>query len=238
MSRYLTLLAGLATLFAGPVLSQGTTPDTSASSGQTAKPAQSRGTGASRLWFDPMQLPSFTGAVGRYLINPEGETDRLIFRQGPQVIFPPNEAAAIEREIAPGSSIVVWGIRARRAPVITMLAWAKDNETPPHFVDRPTWAFPEFRAAEEPLEVAGEIRAPLYSPQGDVIGAILDEGTVVRVPPGVAAALGDRLNVGRHLAASGRGASVENKGRALDADRIGESREKLEPLPAPVERPQ
>src|SRR3712207_9536353 len=34
----------------------------------------------SGLWFDPTQLPSFTGTVERYLINPRGEVDRLLFR--------------------------------------------------------------------------------------------------------------------------------------------------------------
>lgn len=189
-----------------------------------------------RLWFDPTQLPSFSGVVERYLINPEGKTDRLLFREGPQILFPEHVADEMQATIPAGRSIIVYGIRARRAAAITMLAWAPDAEAPVRFVDRPAWTFPEFRAADERLEVEGEVRAPLLSPQGDPIGAILGDGTVIRVPIGVAAALGDRLNGGRRLAASGRGATVEGKGRALDAERIGESRDKLEPLPRPAER--
>jgi len=222
MRRRTALVAGLATLVAGPVSSWG---------------QESRGS-TNRLWFDPTQLPSFTGVVDRYLLTPEGKTDRLLFREGPQVIFPEHVAEDIMGEVDPGRPIIVYGIRARRVPVITLLAWAKDSSTQPRFVDRPSWSFPEFRAADERLNVAGTIRVPLYTPQGDAIGAILDDGTVIRLPIGVAAALGDRLSSGRSIAASGRGAAVDGRGKALDADLIGESPDKLGPLPAPIERPQ
>ncbi|MBP0446073.1 hypothetical protein J8J14_14960 [Roseomonas sp. SSH11] len=218
MNRRTALLAGLVTLVARPALSQGS--------------------GGGRFWFDPTQLPSFTGVVERYLLTPEGKTDRLVFREGPQVLFPEHVADAIMAAVPPGRSIIVFGIRARRAPVITLLAWARDGESQPRFVDRPSWTFPEFRAADERLEAAGTIRMPLYTPQGDVIGAVLDEGVVIRLPAGVAQALGDRLAPGRPIAAAGHGATVPGRGKALDADRLGDSAEKLEPLPAPVLPPQ
>ena len=230
MNRRKAFLAGLAAFAAGPVPSLGQSTGT--------VPAGDTRAGAGRLWFDPTQLPSFTGVVERYLINPEGKTDRLLFREGPQVIFPEHVADAIMAAVSPGRSIIVYGIRARRAPAITLLAWTKDSDTPARFVDRPAWIFPEFRAADERLEVSGTVRAPLYTPQGDVIGAILEDGVVVRVPAAVAAALGDRLAAGRAVAASGRGATVAERGRALDAERIGESADKMEPLPPPAERPQ
>lgn len=224
MNRRTAILAGLATFVAGPFLSQG---------------AFSQGTGgSSRLWFDPTQLPSFSGVVDRYLLTPEGKTDRLLFREGPQVLFPDHVADEIMAAVQPGQSIVVYGIRSRRVPAITLLAWAKDTSTAPRFVDRPSWTFPEYHAADERLEVSGTIRAPLYTPQGDVIGVVLDEGVVIRLPAGVANAMGDKLAVGHMIAASGRGATVENRGKALDADRIGEAPDKLGPLPAPTDRPQ
>ncbi len=215
-TRRLALGTGLGLLLAGRARAQG---------------------GAGRLWFDPTQLPSFTGVVERYLVNPEGRTDRLLFRDGPQIIFPEHVAEGIEAGSPVGRNIVVYGIRARRAPAITMLAWTKDGDTPVQFVDRPAWTFPEYRAGDQQLEVEGEVRAPLLSAQGDAIGAILDDFTVVRVPLGVATALGDRLGAGRRLAAVGRGATVANKGRSLDAERIGEARNRLEALPPAVERP-
>jgi len=232
MNRRGALLAGLATIVAGPVLSQG---QVSPGQGPSPRAGQSM---ANRLWFDPTQLPSFTGVVDRYLLTPEGKTDRLLFREGPQILFPEHVADEIMEAVPSGQSITVYGIRARRAPAIMMLAWARDGNATPHFVDRPIWTFPEYRAADEQMQVSGTVRSPLLTPQGDSIGVILDEGVVVRLPVGVAQALGDRLANGRSIVASGRGAAEQGRGRAIDADRIGESPEKLEPLPPPAERPQ
>src|SRR5829696_5095151 len=90
------------------------------------------------LWFDPTQLPQFTGVVDRYLPNPDGRVDRLIFKQGPQIVFPPDAFEAV-REVAPaGRPLVVWGIRSRHAPVITMLAFGAP-EGEPTVLDRFYW---------------------------------------------------------------------------------------------------
>ena len=173
--------------------------------------------------------------VERYLTDPEGRIERLLFREGPQVILPQDAGQAVMQAIGPGNGIVVWGIRARRAPVITMLAWARDMNTPPNFVERPSWGVQGFRAGSQVIEVAGEVVAPLYTPQGEPMGAILQDGMVVRVSPEVAAALGGRLSPGAKLAASGHGSSGP-LGRSVNADRIGESLATLGPLPTPAEK--
>ena len=82
------------------------------------------------LWFDPTQLPSFTGTVDRFLPTPEGYVDRLVFKEGPQIVFPPDAFEAVEQVAPKGQKLVVWGIRARTAPVITMLAFAAPASLP------------------------------------------------------------------------------------------------------------
>src|SRR5437016_4114232 len=82
------------------------------------------------LWFDPTQLPSFTGTVDRFLPNPDGHIDRLVFKEGPQIAFPPDAFEAIQQAAPAGKSLVVWGIRARGGPVITMLAFAAGEGEP------------------------------------------------------------------------------------------------------------
>ncbi|MFT8242528.1 hypothetical protein [Roseomonas sp. BN140053] len=216
---------GIAALITAGALAQG-------DPGSRSAPAPA-GPGAS--WFDPTQLPSFTGVVDRYLMDPTGRTERLVFREGPQVILPEQVAGEVEHAVEVGSSIVVWGIRARRAPVITMLAWAKDSDSPPSFVERPSWGVGEFRPGTSHLEVSGEVVAPLYTPQGEPMGAILQDGMVIRLPLAVAAAMGGRLNPGQKLAAAGQGSSGPH-GRAVDAETIGESLSTLGPLPAPAGR--
>jgi len=63
---------------------------------------------------------------------------------------------------------------------------------------------------------------------------VLDDGTVVTVPPGTADALRDLLRPGARLAAEGRGVAGEG-GRAVAAERIGENAESLRPVPPAAE---
>jgi hypothetical protein len=185
---------------------------------------------AAAPWFDPTQLPSFTGTVDRYLVNPRGETDGLLFREGPQIVFPPEAAAAVRLAAPPGKPITVWGIRARKAPVITMLAFAPDGGQPPFVLDRFYWRPAELpREPELQLQVAGSIRQPYYTPQGMVAGAILQDGTVVLLPEDAPQAVRDRMQAGASLAAAGPGATNAT-GRALLAARIGEQPDAMRPV--------
>ncbi|MBX9700447.1 MAG: hypothetical protein K2X74_13490 [Acetobacteraceae bacterium] len=210
--------------------------------------AQGTGPAAARVgdfWFDPTQLPSFTGTVERYLLNPQGQTDALLFREGPQIVFPPDMAEALRQASPPGRPLIVWGIRARSAPVITMLAFAPNTESAPRVVERPYWRLGgrDPQAQAQRLAVAGTVRQPYFSPQGEIVGAVLDDGSVVLLPQGVAGGadrLRDMLKAGAKLAAEGPGSLVEAQqggsgpARALVADRLGEAPDALRPLPAPA----
>ncbi|MBL6079526.1 hypothetical protein JMJ56_16025 [Belnapia sp. T18] len=184
------------------------------------------------LWFDPTQLPSFTGTVERYLPNPRGEVDGLIFKEGPQVVFPPDVAEAVRRDAPTGKSVIIWGIRARRAPVITMLAFAPSSDATPVVVDRFYWRLGG-RAAQEgsaSLRLSGTVKQPYYTPQGDVAGAILEDGSVVLVPAAAVDSVQDILKPGQALAASGPGREGPD-GRALLAQQLGPAPDALQPLP-------
>jgi hypothetical protein len=191
---------------------------------------------AAEFWFDPTQLPSFTGTVERYLVNPRGEVDSLLFREGPQVVFPPDLSEMIRQAVPPGRPILVWGIRARHAPVITMLAYAPNAETPPGVVDRFYWQLGGRAAAEqaERMRAQGTVKSPYYAPQGEIAGAILEDGTVITIPPGTAEPLRDLLRPGARLAAEGRGVA-RDIGRGIAAERIGDSPDSLRPIPPSAE---
>jgi hypothetical protein len=196
--------------------------------------AQERG---GELWFDPTQLPSFTGTVERYLLNPRGETDALIFREGPQVVFPPDIATAVRQAAPPGRPIIVWGIRARTAPVITMLAFAPSSDATPTVVERLYWRLSGRQGMDRagPVAIAGTVKQPYYAPQGDIAGAILEDGSVVLLPQGAVEAFRDLLKPGAKLAAEGMGQAGE-AGRAVLAARLGEAPEALRPVPVPPGR--
>lgn len=182
------------------------------------------------LWFDPTQLPSFTGVVDRFLPDPDGHVDRLIFKEGSQIVFPPDAFEAIRQAAPVGRPLVVWGIRARTAPVITMLAFAvPDGE--PSVLDRFYWR-PEqgHRQGRRNMMLIGKVWTPYLSPQGKPEGAILQNGDVVRVDPAAGAALKDRFAAGATIVAAGTGTETPF-GKAVEADRIGDTVATLEPLP-------
>ncbi|MBK1660712.1 hypothetical protein [Paracraurococcus ruber] len=201
------------------------------------RPAPAQAAPRGEFWFDPTQLPSFTGTVERFLPNPRGETDGLIFREGPQIVFPPDIAEAVRQVAPPGRPLVAWGIRARGAPVITMLAFAAAADQEPRMVDRFYWRFGGRQPPEQArmLAVAGTVKQPYYAPQGEVAGAILEDGTVVAVPPGAADGVRDLLKAGAKLAAEGPGQEGE-AGRALLARALGPAPDALKPIAPPPAR--
>ena len=76
----------------------------------------------------------------------------------------------------------------------------------------------------------GRVWVPYLSPQGKTAGAILENGDVIRVEPKVAAILKDRFVAGGNIAAEGTGVDTP-LGKAIDAERIGDSIATLERLP-------
>ena len=157
---------------------------------------------------------------------------RLVFREGPQVVFPPDVAGAVRAAGPAGKSIIVWGIRARTAPVITMLAFAPSAEVTPVVVDRFYWRLSGRQSSEGavPLTLEGVVRQPYYTPQGEVAGAILEDGSVVLLPSGTSEPFKDLFKPGQKLAATGQGRESE-AGRAILAGQVGAEPGALRPVP-------
>lgn len=196
-----------------------------------ARPARAQATRG--LWFDPTQLPSYSGRLERWVLNPAGETDRGLFREGAQFIFPPADADDLMAAVQPGAAVTVWGIRARAAPVITMLAWAKSDAEPANFVASPAWFASRTRGTQR-LSVAGAVAGALLSPQGEPMGVFFANGDSLRLDPAVHALLADRLKVGEAVAAEGLGTRARDV-TAIDAARIGAAADALAALPVPPE---
>ena len=70
------------------------------------------------------------------------------------------------------------------------------------------------------LNVQGRVRALLSGPGGEVHGAVLEDGTQVRVPPHVGNQYRAPLKVGDAINAKGYG-TANQYGRALEATAIG-----------------
>lgn len=188
------------------------------------------GQAAQSLWFDPTQLPSYTGRLERWLANPAGAVDRGLFREGTQFVFPTSEAEALIQAIQPGGPICVWGIRARSAAVVLMLAWARSDSEAGSFVERPAW-FVVQEGGRTPRHLTGRILAPLLTPRGEGMGVILTEGGAIHLPVEAHRALGDLLAPGEPIAAEGLG-SERGGIITLDAMAIGREPASMRRVPA------
>ena len=74
---------------------------------------------------------------------------------------------------------------------------------------------------------------PLYGPAGDINGALLDEGTIVRIGPREAYQIASLLNAGQPLAVQGW-VLVTSYGKVVDAQAVGPTAGQMVQVAPPV----
>jgi len=82
------------------------------------------------------------------------------------------------------------------------------------------------RDAGQPMSVQGRVQTPLHGPRGEVNGAMLEDGTIVRLPPPEAERLASLLAPGQTIIAQGDGL-VTPMGRVVETQAIGPSQTRL-----------
>ncbi|MGF6770184.1 hypothetical protein P3T18_002663 [Paraburkholderia sp. GAS199] len=176
-------------------------------------------------WIDPDSLPETRGKVTRFLLNPHGELDGFVLgsRQMQQVHFPPHLSRQVARLVAVGDAVRVRGVRARGADLIAAVSITPKSgkvilDEGPHR-DGEKHHRPEVERS--PMQASGEVVLSLFGPKGELRGALLDDGTSLRMPPHAASGLTSYLTPGAHVHAWGHG--VRNRhGRTIEVDEIAE----------------
>ena len=182
--------------------------------------------GMSTSTFDPAQLPEFKGKVAQYTLSPRGEVDGLILDDGTEVNVPPHLSSALVFSIKPGDAVSIHGLKARAVPMIA--AVTVTNVASGVVVGGQAGG----REDGARMEVTGVVKEVLHTPHGDVGGALLQDGTVVRMPPPAAKKLASLLVVGQTIAVRGMG--VNNAlGKAVFAMDAGPSMDKLTHIDMP-----
>jgi hypothetical protein len=176
--------------------------------------------------------PIATGVIRRLLINPQGEVDALLLADGTIAKFPPHMSKELVAAIRLNDTVSVRGFREAEG---TIKAFVITNEaTKQQLVEHPPFemeALPKHMrfAALARLKVTGTVELALRGREGEVNGALLQDGTVVRFPPHVAFDFANLLQPGQTLAVEGLGA--ENAyGRGLEATAMGPTMEALRPV--------
>jgi hypothetical protein len=189
-------------------------------------------------WIDPDCLPETQGAVEGFITNHHGEIDGVLLaaaRQTPLLVCtPPHMAAEIEAAIKIGETISIRGVRPRRADILAAVALtASGDET---IIDNgpPDDERAANHAGGKPgrMDAEGTVRLSLFGPKGELRGALLEDGTVVRVGPKEAASLAELLRPGTRLAVRGAGLQTKH-GPVIAAQEIGPDTRSLKPIKAP-----
>lgn len=174
-------------------------------------------------WIDPECLPETHGTVTQFLLNPHGALDGFVLNGERQIHFPPHLSAWVVRHIKPGDAIKVRGVKPRNADIVSAVSLiAKDGAT---CIDQGPQHGPHEHAKPEkphmPMDVSGMVSMPLFGPKGELRGALLDDGTSLRMPPHAAAELAAYLEKGMHVQAWGHGVKTKH-GRTIDVHEIAE----------------
>lgn len=185
----------------------------------------------------PAAAAELKGTVARWLTNPDGEVDGLLLADGTQVAFPPHLSAEVTQALKPKDAVQLSGWREGavfRAQEIRNAASGRSvrDDGPPR---RPPT--PREPGALTAIAASGRIDTLLQGPRGEVNGAVLQGGEVLRFPPHVARQYAPLLQRGAVLSA--RGFGTRNAfGTSLEATALGDSVERMqEVFAAPRPRP-
>jgi hypothetical protein len=160
-------------------------------------------------------LSDHTGRVAQYDLASDGTVAGLILQDGTEAILPPDAAGELVAVARPGDLVTVRGrVAEPRTTVIDAVA----------VVNNATGEMAGVGAfgGERPYAAQGTVQHPLHDATGALNGALLEDGTIVRLPPGAAAANAHRLEAGKPIYI--RGYAEEGPlGRVVLADQIGAS---------------
>jgi hypothetical protein len=169
--------------------------------------------------FDPSQLPAIQGKVAEYSLTPRGDVDGVILADGTEVHLPPHLGTQLVYAVKPGDAVTVRGLRARAIPMMQAVSVSNDA-TGAAVTDSGTGGPPGQRDAQQALTATGRIKMQLHGPRGEVNGALLEDGTIVRLPPPEAERLASMLAPGTPVSVAGDGFAGA-LGRVIEARSIG-----------------
>lgn len=206
---------------------------------------------AAKPMFDVAQLPATKGVVKYFTMTPRGDIDGFVMADGTQVHLPPHLSGQLVAAVKPGDAVTVRGLRAAAIPLVAAMAVTGDvnGQT---VVDAGPPGGREGRhggmmrhggpgmhggpAAGPASEVSGKVWVVLHGPRGEANGAMLEDGTVLRLPPPEVLRMAAQLAPGQAVVAQGRGIA-NSLGRVVEVRMIGASREQLVEVRGPRHGP-
>ncbi len=164
--------------------------------------------------------------------------DGMILSEGLEVHFLPHMAADVCAVVRNGEKprLKVRGVRPRGSDMIAAVAIETmdgkrivDVGPPKAHDDDENPDVGATKTKHEPMHAEGIVRRVLHGPKGEARGALLDDGTIIRVPAKEAKHIAHLLSPEQRLAARGHGLKSE-LGTVIDAREVGASADDLHPL--------
>ena len=185
--------------------------------------------------YDLSQLPAIKGKVAQYTLTPRGDVDGLVLDNGTEVHFPPHLSTQLVYAVRPGDTVTIHGLKAQALPMVQAMSITSDASGQTVVDTGPPAGGPGRRgpdAGGQPLQVQGQVKEQLHGPRGDLNGVLLQDGTIVRLPPPEAQRLAAQLAPGQQIYAQGHG-TVSPLGKALAAQSIGPNQSQAVALQTP-----
>lgn len=182
--------------------------------------------------WDAAQLPETKGTVRQYTLTPRGDVDGFILTDGTEVKVPKHLSTQLVYAVRPGDAVTVRGLKAFALPLIDA-ATITNDATGAMVVDNGPPGPDRWGLA---TTITGKVSATLHGPRGEINGALLENGTILRLGPREAAYQSALLQPGQSLSA--RGISTTTVlGTVMEAEAIGASPNQLMEIGPPLGGP-
>jgi hypothetical protein len=182
--------------------------------------------------------PVAEGVVARYLLDPRGEIEGLLLKDGSQMYITSRASDKLLQAIKPGHHVRVHGRRLDGAPLVQADVILNTSTgtifTVPFRLDFPIPDQEQHLSMTE-MKAEGTIEVLLFHVKGIVQGMLLSDGTQVRLPPDINDELRNSFRVGEHIMAEGNGTANEY-GRCLEALMMSVDGGRVIPLDSTVTR--
>jgi len=203
---------------------------------QTPPPPPAIGVTAPTAWG---QQADIQGIVKAFKMTRVGDLEGMILTDGTEVHVPPHLSSQLAAVVRPGEAVRVLGWRSSvpNFIVATSLTGQRGQSVvdqgppPPGTMPPPPPAGQPALGAQQ-ATVQGRVQQVLHGPAGDVNGALLDDGTTIKVPPPLGWQASSGLQPGQVFTVQGWVLS-NAYGRVVDAQTIGAGPMQLTQAPRP-----
>ena len=162
----------------------------------------------------PMGTSQTQGTLAHYTLTPKGDVDGFVLADGTEVHVPPRLSTALVFTVRPGDKVSVQWRKEPDRPLVEAAA-IRNEATGAELANEG----PKGRPEAEPGEVSGKVQFALHGPKGDLNGALLEDGTVLRLPPKEALRSAAQLTPGQRISATGQIVTTP-MGRVVVVDKL------------------